>query len=125
MVPVNLGALTQTYFFARRFEDAIGVQIRVREENRFQGHWLFLAASNAFLGRVAEAREAKAALLALRPDINAQVLLAEDMYFARQQEEDLFLEAFRVLKLPMCATPEQLKSIAKPKSLPGCPVPTN
>jgi TolB-like protein/class 3 adenylate cyclase len=121
MVPVNLGALSNSYFFVRRFEDTIKLIIRVPEESRFQRDWLFLAASNAFLGREAEAQKAKAALLAARPDITAQAFYEEGNYCARQQEQDLFFEAFRVLKLPMCATPEQLKSIAKPKPLPECP----
>jgi TolB-like protein/class 3 adenylate cyclase/tetratricopeptide (TPR) repeat protein len=124
MVPVNLGALSNAYFFVRRFEDTINLVIRVPEESRFQGPWLFLAASHAFLGREAEAQKAKAALLAAWPDITAQAFYEEGMYCARQQEQDLFFEAFRVLKLPMCATPEQLKSIAKPKPLPECPAVT-
>jgi TolB-like protein/class 3 adenylate cyclase len=121
MVPVNLGALSHSYFFVRRFEDIIKLMARVPEESRFQGQWLFLAASNAFLGREQEAKKAKVALLAARPDITAQAFYAEGYYCARPQEQDLFFEAFRVLELPMCATPKQLKNIAKPKPLPECP----
>jgi TolB-like protein/class 3 adenylate cyclase len=121
MVPVNLGALSVTYFFARRFEDNVKLMTRVPEENRFQGHWLFLAASNAFLGREAEAEKAKDTFLGMRPDITAQGFYEEGFYCAREQEQNLFFEAFRVLKLPMCATVEQLKDIAKPMPLPECP----
>jgi TolB-like protein len=121
MVPVNLGGLAFAYFFARRFEDTIKVMTRVPEESRFETQWLMLAASNAFLGREAETRKAKAALLAMRPDVTAQALYDEGNYCARKQEQDLFFEAFRVLKLPMCATPEQLETIAEPMPLPECP----
>jgi tetratricopeptide (TPR) repeat protein len=121
MVPVNLGGLSFAYYFARRFEDTIKILTRVPEESRFDSQWVLLAASNAFLDREAEAEKAKSALLAMRPDITAQVSYDEGNYCARKQEQDLFFEAFRVLKLPMCATPGQLETIAEPMPLPECP----
>ena len=67
----------------------------------------------------------KAALLAKLPKITAQGYFADGWYFARKDEEDLFFDTFRVLKLPMCATSEQLASITSPKRLPECPAAVN
>ena len=111
----------EAYFYARRFEDTVKAVVRMNMESRSTATRLFFGASLAFLGHKAEAEQARATVLALRPDITAQQFQAEGWHFARQQEEDLFFEAFRVLNLPMCATPEQLKDIAKPKPLPECP----
>jgi adenylate cyclase len=124
MAPANLGGIRQAYYWSRHFEQVIAVMNRIPEESRSSLALLQLAASHAFLGHTDDAAVAKAALLAMRPDITAQAY-AEDWYFARKEEEDLFFETFRVLKLPMCATPEQLKSIAKPKPLPECPAAMN
>jgi TolB-like protein/class 3 adenylate cyclase/tetratricopeptide (TPR) repeat protein len=122
MAPVSLRAITEAYFYMRRFDDVVAVISRTPEEGRLSGQLFRFAAAHAFLGHAAEADRAKTALLERWPDINAQTYYAlNDFYFARQQEEDLIFEAFRLLDLPMCATPEQLEEIAKPKPLPECP----
>lgn len=125
MVPANLAGIRHAYYWSRHFEQVIAVMNRIPEESRSSLGLLQLAASHAFLGHTDEAAAAKAALLAKLPGITAQNYFADGWYFARKQEEDLFFDTFRVLKLPMCATPEQLKSIAKPKPLPECPAMTN
>lgn len=120
MVPANLFGLKDAYYFSRHFERAISVIDRIPEENRSSMTTLFLAASHAFLGHAHEGAAAKAKYVAQWPDDNAQLEYSYDVYFARQAEIDLFFETFRVLGLPMCATPEQLKKIAKPYPLPEC-----
>jgi hypothetical protein len=40
--------------------------------------------------------------------------------FARKQEQDLFIESFRKLRLPVCATEAQLAKFPDPKHLPEC-----
>ena len=64
---------------------------------------------------------ARAAFLELRPGSTAQMYYTEGWYFARDEERKLFFDGFRALKLPMCATADQLKLIAKPEPLPECP----
>jgi TolB-like protein len=125
MAPVTIRAISDAYFYVRRFDDVVALISRTPEEGRLSGQLFRFAAAHAFLGHAAEADRAKAALLERWPDINAQTYYAlNDFYFARQQEEDLIFEAFRLLDLPMCATPEQLEEIAKPKPLPECPAAT-
>jgi tetratricopeptide (TPR) repeat protein len=125
MVPVNLSAVSDSYFWARRFEDVVKVIRRIPPESRSSGRYFELAASYAFLGRAEDSTSARAAFLARRPGITAQAYYAEGWYFAREQEEELFFDSFRILDLPMCATSEQLKWIESPKPLPECPAQKN
>jgi TolB-like protein/DNA-binding winged helix-turn-helix (wHTH) protein len=108
------------YFFGRKFETAVAVATSVLPESRAPYQRFEQAASLAFLGRVREAELAKAAFLELRPGSTAQMYYAEGWYFAREQERKLFFDGFRALGLPMCATSDQLKLIAKPEPLPEC-----
>lgn len=44
----------------------------------------------------------------------------EGFVFARRPEQDLFVDAFRTLGLPVCAKPEELAAIANARRLPDC-----
>jgi len=62
----NLG---QVYFFACRFQDAVNTLRKITWRHR-PSFWLYLAASNAQLGRLKEAEAAVARALALKPDLS-------------------------------------------------------
>lgn len=79
------------------------------EESRSRDSWLFLAGSYARPGRSDEAAKAKAKLLDRFPNVSAERMLNEDHAFARRQEEDFFVETFRLLDLPVCLRPEEAK----------------
>jgi hypothetical protein len=46
--------------------------------------------------------------------------LNQGYIFARPQERDLFVEAFRRLGLPVCLKPEEAAKLANPQRLPEC-----
>lgn len=119
--PALISCPMDAYFFARRFETAAEVAALVLPESRAPYQRFMHAASLAFLGRDAEADAAAQLFLDARPGVTAQSYFIEGWYFAREQERKLFFDGFRALKLPMCATAEQLKLIAKPEPLPECP----
>jgi hypothetical protein len=119
--PALISCPIDAYFFARRFETAAEIAALVLPESRAPYQRFEHAASLAFLGRKAEADAATQLFLDSRPGVTAQSYFTEGWYFARDEEKKLFFDAFRVLKLPMCATAEQLKLISKPEPLPECP----
>ena len=119
--PALISCPIDAYFFGRRFESAVAVGASVLPESRAPYVRFEYAASLAFLGRTREAEMARAAFLELRPGSTAQMYYTEGWYFARDEERKLFFDGFRALKLPMCATADQLKLIAKPEPLPECP----
>jgi TolB-like protein/DNA-binding winged helix-turn-helix (wHTH) protein len=119
--PVLVTCPVDAYFFGRKFETVAEIATKVLPESRAPYLRFEYAASLAFLGRSAEAETAKAAFLETRPSSTAQTYYTEGWYFARDEERKLFFDGFRALNLPMCATPEQLKLIAKPEPLPECP----
>jgi hypothetical protein len=67
-----------------------------------------------------EAEAAKAALVARDGEPSAELKLNQDFPFARQQEQGLFVEAFRKLGLPVCLKPEEAAKLANPQRLPEC-----
>ena len=79
-----------------------------------------LAASLAFLGRGEEAAVARAAFVGRFGEPSAELWLNRDYVVARQQERDLFVEAFRKLGLPVCLKPEEAAKLANPQRLPEC-----
>ena len=119
--PALVSCPIDAYFFGRRFETVAEIATKLLPESRAPYVRFEYAASLAFLGRAAEAEIAKAAFLETRPGSTAQMYYTESWYFAREQERKLFFDGFRALKLPMCATAEQLKMIARPEPLPECP----
>lgn len=107
MPPATLGALKDAYFFTRRFDRAIEIVSAVSESSRSPWARLLLAASYAMLGRTEEATAARANFTSKHGEPSAEQWLNQGIVFARPAEQELFVEAFRQLKLPVCAPPEQ------------------
>jgi TolB-like protein/Flp pilus assembly protein TadD len=118
MPPATLGALKDAYFFTRRFDRAIEIVNAVPESSRSPWARLLLAASYAMLGRTDEAAAAKANFIAKPGEPSAEQWLNQGLVFARPAEQGLFVEAFRRIGLPVCATAEQAAKLAK--RLPEC-----
>jgi TolB-like protein/class 3 adenylate cyclase/tetratricopeptide (TPR) repeat protein len=120
--PGNKNGLIEAYFYAHRFDRVIEVATSMPEEMRLKWTVLHLAMSYAYLGRTDEARATKAAYVERFGAMPAEQWLNEGQYYARQQEQDLFVDGFRKLGLPICATDEFLTKIANPKRLSECVV---
>jgi TolB-like protein/class 3 adenylate cyclase/Tfp pilus assembly protein PilF len=120
MVPATLAPLKDAYFFAGRFERAIDIIRAVPEASHERWNRLFLALSYAMLGQAHEAAAAKAKLIANHGERSVEQWLNEGAVFARPAEKELFVDAFRKLDLPLCATDEYLSKIVDPKRLPEC-----
>ncbi len=120
MTPANLTGVHDAYYMAQRYEDTIDVVMRMPEEQRARSSWVFLTASYARLGRTEEAAEAKAKLLKAFPNVSAERMINEDYVYARQEDEDLFVEGFKVAGLPVCLSAEELAAFPSPKRLPEC-----
>jgi tetratricopeptide (TPR) repeat protein len=120
MTPANLTGVHDAYYMAQRYEDTIDVVMRMPEEQRARSSWVFLDASYARLGRTEEAAEARLKLLEAFPEVSAERMLNEDYVYARQEDEDLFVDGFRVAGLPVCMTAEEVTHFAEPKLLPEC-----
>lgn len=97
------------YFFARQFEKSIN-EIHQHDD---PGLWdfMFLALDYAELGQADKAREAGARLLALRPDLSAELFLAENGEYspAAVDNRALWLDGWSKAGLPLCATVAQLR----------------
>ena len=78
------------------------------EEQRARASWVFLAASYARLGRTEEAAAAKAKLLEAFPNVSAERMLNEDYVYARKEDEDFFVDGFRIAGLPVCMTADEI-----------------
>jgi TolB-like protein/class 3 adenylate cyclase len=113
MPPSTLGTLADPYFFTRRFERAIETVSAVPEASRSRFGRFMLAASYAMLGRAEEAATAKASFVAKHGEPSAEAWLNEGFSFARATEQELFIDAFRQLGLPVCAPPEQRAKLTK------------
>jgi TolB-like protein/class 3 adenylate cyclase len=123
MTDYSRTSIKDAYFFARQFERTIEVVEGIPEESRSRFSRLALAASYAFLGRAEEADAAKALFVARHGTPSAELWLNQGFSFARQRERDLFVDGFRKLRLPICATPQDLAGISMPKRLPDCSKP--
>ena len=119
MPPGLLRGVKDAFFFARDFERTIDAVRRMPEHSRSRGSVFMLAASYAFLGR-AEVEEARTAIVAKYGNVSAELWLNEGWVFGRQEEQDLFIESFRKVGLPVCATEAQLEKYANKKRLPEC-----
>jgi TolB-like protein/class 3 adenylate cyclase len=119
MPPGLLRGVKDAFFFARDFERTIDAVRRMPEDSRSLGSVFMLAASYAFLGRP-EAEEARDAFVAKYGNASAELWRNQGWVFARKQEQDLFIESFRKLRLPVCATEAQLAKFPDPKRLPEC-----
>ena len=108
MTSANLTGVHDAYYMAQRYEDTIDVVMRMPEEQRSRSSWVFLAVSYARLGRTEEAAEARVKLLEAFPEVSAERMLNEDYVYARQEDEDFFVDGFRVAGLPVCMTTEEI-----------------
>jgi TolB-like protein/class 3 adenylate cyclase/tetratricopeptide (TPR) repeat protein len=127
MTPTSRTSIKDAFFFGRQFERTVEVVEAIPEEKRSRFARLALAASYAFLGRTEEAAAAKALFVARHGEPSAELWLNQGFSFARERERDLFVDGFRKLGLPVCASPEDLAGINTPKRLPDCskvPMPT-
>jgi TolB-like protein/class 3 adenylate cyclase/tetratricopeptide (TPR) repeat protein len=120
MTPANLMGLKDAYYMARRYQDTIAVVNRMPEESRSRDSWAFLTASQSRLGKAEEANAARARLLEAFPDVSAERMLNEDYAFARKEDEDLFVDGFRVAGLPVCMTKEEIAQFPALKPRPEC-----
>jgi tetratricopeptide (TPR) repeat protein len=120
MTPANLTGVHDAYYMAQRYEDTIDVVMRMPEEYRGRSSWVFLTASYARLGKTQEAAEAKAKLLKAFPNVSAERVINEDYVYARQEDEDFFVDGFRVAGLPVCMTAEEVAQFPAAKPRPEC-----
>ena len=120
MTPANLSGVKDAYYMARRYEDTIDAVMRMPEEHRSRDSWVFLAASHARLGRMEEAAQAKAKLLKAFPNVSAERMINEDYVYARQEDEDFFVDGFRAAGLPVCMTAEEIAEFPAVKPRPEC-----
>jgi TolB-like protein/Tfp pilus assembly protein PilF len=120
MTPANLTGVHDAYFMAQRYEDTIDVVLRMPEEQRSRSSWVFLAVSYARLGRTEEAADARAKLLEAFPEVSAERMLNEDYVYAREEDQDLFVDGFRVAGLPVCMTADEIAGFPGPKPRPEC-----
>jgi tetratricopeptide (TPR) repeat protein len=120
MQPGNIAGVTFAYFFARRYDDVMAVLVRIPREGYNRRLTFVHAATLAQLGRTSEVGAARDRLLAQYPNISAELALNREFRVLRQQEEELVLDSFRRLGLPVCASPEDLAGLAGPKRLAEC-----
>lgn len=120
MTPANLSGAKDAYYLARRYQDTIDAVMRMPEEHRGRDSWVMLAGSNARLDRTEEAAEAKAKLLKAFPNVSAERVINEDYVYARKEDEDFFVDGFRVAGLPVCMTAHEIVQFPALKPLPDC-----
>jgi hypothetical protein len=120
MQPGNIAGVTFAYFFTRRYDDVMAVLVRIPREGYNRRLTFVHAATLAQLGRTSEVGAARDRLLAQYPNISAELALNREFRVLRQQEEELVLDSFRRLGLPVCASPEDLAGLAGPMRLAEC-----
>jgi TolB-like protein/Tfp pilus assembly protein PilF len=118
MTPANLSGAKDAYYIAQRYEDTIEAVMRMPEEHRGRDSWVMLTGSYARLGRTQETAHAKAKLLQAFPNVSAERILNEDYVYARKEDEDFFVEGFRIAGLPVCMTADEIAQFptAKPRA---------
>lgn len=102
--PGNKNGLIEAYFYAGRFEKVIEITRSMPDQTRNKWTMIDLAMSYAYLNRTKEAAEARAAYLERFGQTSAEQWLIEGQPYVRPQERDLFVNGFRKLGLPICAT---------------------
>jgi adenylate cyclase len=113
------GAMRETYFHNRRFEDTIAVT-----RNRLYSDpiWdpLYRAMSHAQLGREAEAAAEVEQVFEDQSDFSAERWLHDTGTYARDIEMSLFLDSIAKARLPLCASEAQLAHYPDMARLPAC-----
>jgi TolB-like protein/tetratricopeptide (TPR) repeat protein len=120
MTPANLIGVKDAFYMARRYQDTIDAVARMPEEQRTRDAWVFLTASYARLGRAEETTVARAKLLKAFPNVSAERMLNEDYPFARKEDEEFFVDGFRVTGLPVCMTADEIAQFPDAKPRPEC-----
>ena len=118
--PGNKTGLLDSYFHGRRFDRVIEIASSIPEKSRGKWVWITLAMSYAYLGQTKDAEAAKAYYLTRYGVTSIEQQLNEGLVYARQQEQDVFVDGYRKLGLPLCAPVEFLTKINNPKRLPEC-----
>jgi tetratricopeptide (TPR) repeat protein len=118
-VPVWAARLyASAYFFARRYEDALGMIDRIEPENYGEWMWALRPSAEAALGRSETAAASVEAALAAFPDLTVQGWVSEPG--TSDSERQRMIETMRLAGFPACATPKALAGIEKPVRLPEC-----
>lgn len=95
------------YYYAHQYDKTIS-EIHLRDDLLYFDY-MYLALSHAQLGQQSEAQKAAADLLKIRPELSAELYLAEAEFApAAQTNRQLFLDGWKKAGLPYCATVEQL-----------------
>jgi TolB-like protein/class 3 adenylate cyclase/tetratricopeptide (TPR) repeat protein len=118
--PGNKTGLLDSYFHGRRFDRVVEITTSMPEKTRGKWAWIFLAMSYAYLDRTNEAEAAKSAYITRYGETSIEQWLNEGLVYLRQQEQDVFVDGFRKLGLPVCAADEYLAKRARPIRLPEC-----
>ena len=91
--------IASAHFFAGRFEEATEwAQRSIDLQNGFAFSHLFLAASNAHLGRIEEAQAAMKVVLTIRPDFTIAELSVLPLRFAERRK--LLIDGLRMAGMP-------------------------
>jgi TolB-like protein/class 3 adenylate cyclase len=122
--PGNKNGLIDANFYARRFDRVIEIAASMPDETRGRLTWIHLAMSYGYLSRTTEAEATKASFVARYGEIAAEQWLNEGQVYARQQEQDLFVDGLRRIAMPICASAEYLAKITNPVRLPECNKPS-
>jgi hypothetical protein len=109
-------------FFARRYQDAVDYVNRGAAAGSPPNEYMLnaKAASQAELGQAEAAAATVAELKQHYPEASFELFRNTGWIFAREQEEQQILASMRKAGMRICATDEELKSIAKPRRLPEC-----
>jgi TolB-like protein/class 3 adenylate cyclase len=99
--------LRATYYFSGRFGDAVAAAKRIGSSTANDYAWEAIALAK--LGRSRAAREAADKALEIDPDWSAERRISDFGEFARDTERMLFVDGAREARLPICATPAQLR----------------
>jgi hypothetical protein len=90
------------------------------EEHRSRDSWVILVASYARLGRTEEAAAARTKSLHAFPNVSAERMINEDYAYARKEDEDFFVDGFRIAGLPVCMTADEIEQMPGAKPRPEC-----
>jgi len=116
----NKTGLLDSYFHGRRFDRVIEIATSIPEKSRGKWAWITLAMSYAYLGQTTKAEAAKVAYITRYGVTSIEQQLNEGLVYLRQQEQDVFVDGYRKLGLPICAPEEYVAKLAKPIRLAEC-----
>ena len=109
------------YFFAGRYEDAVGMYNRTSPESLGPSHWALKSGALATLGRTEDAKATVNQALKRFPDLTIQGVVSSPGW--SDAERQRILETLRLAKFPACAKPDILAKAEKPFHLAECALP--